>query len=143
MDDDYIKTLSYDDKLIFIKVLCRLIHADGIIETSELEFLKAIASRFDIDINIIVNIVKSIANIDYVREAAHISNRRNALELLRELCVLANIDDKLDDSELDVIINTAEAMGIEEDKIVLINRWVLDSLVLNKVGRIIMEADNG
>ncbi|MDO4161798.1 MAG: hypothetical protein Q4D80_02175 [Pseudomonadota bacterium] len=143
MDNDYIKTLSYDEKLIFIKVLCCLIRADGVVDASELEFLKAIAIHFDIDINLIVDIAKSAANIDYVREAAHITNRRHALELIKELCVLANVDEKLDDAELDVIINTAEAMGIEEDKIVLINRWVLDSLVLNKAGRIIMEADNG
>lgn len=44
--------------------------------------------------------------------------------------------------DLDIIINIAEAMGIEEEKLILINRWVLDSIILNKIGRLVMEKDN-
>ncbi len=59
------------------------------------------------------------------------------------MCVLANIDNDLADAELDIVIDCARAMGVEDNKIVLINRWVLDSLILSKTGQIIMEQNNG
>ncbi len=143
MDNDYIAALSYDEKLVFIKMFCKLIKADGVAEASELEFLNVIAARFGVDKNTVVDIIKNIGNLDYTTEARKIANRQHALELIKELCVLANIDESLDNAELDVIINAAEALGIEDDKVVLINRWVLDSLILNKAGRVIMEKNNG
>ena len=143
MDNDYIAALSYDEKLVFIKMFCKLIKADGVAEASELEFLNVIAARFGVDKNTVVDIIKNIGNLDYTTEARKIANRQHALELIKELCVLANIDESLDNAELDVIINAAEALGIEDDKVILINRWVLDSLILNKAGRVIMEKNNG
>ena len=59
------------------------------------------------------------------------------------MCVLANIDNDLADAELHIVMDSARAMGIEDEKIVLINRWVLDSLILTKTGQIIMEQNNG
>ena len=55
------------------------------------------------------------------------------------MCVLSNIDDNIEDSELDMIIDVAEAMNIEDEKVLLINRWVLDSAIVLKTGQIIME----
>lgn len=142
MDDDYIKTLSYDEKIIFIKIFCKLVRADGNIDADEISFLKNIAMRYGIDNNTVVSIVKT-PNIDYISEARKITNRKHALQLVKEMCVLANIDNDLADAELDVVIDSARAMGVEDEKIVLINRWVLDSLILSKTGQIIMEESNG
>lgn len=142
MDDEYIQTLSYDEKLIFLKVFCRLVRADGNIDADEIAFLKSIAARYGIDNNTMLSIIKD-PNIDFVAEAQKISNRAHALQLVKEMCVLANIDNDLADAELDIVIDSARAMGIEDEKIILINRWVLDSLILSKTGQIIMEQNNG
>ena len=143
MDEEYIETLSHDEKVIFLKIFCKIIKADGVIEAEEINFLKLIAARYGIDNNTVVNIVKSSPSIDCVAEASKITNRQHALELVKEMCVLANIDESLNDKELDIIIDSARAMNVDDDKIILINRWVLDSLILTKTGRVILEKNNG
>ena len=39
MDNDYIKTLSNEEKLIFLKIFCCLIRADSNIDAEEITFL--------------------------------------------------------------------------------------------------------
>ena len=141
-DSDYIATLSYEEKLVFLKIFCCLVRADGKVDADEIDFLKSIAARYGIDNNTMLSIIKD-PHVNYVEEARKITNRAHALQLVKELCVLANIDNDLADNELDIVIDSAHAMGIEDDKIVLINRWVLDSLILAKTGEIIMEQNNG
>ena len=142
MDNDYIKTLSSEEKIIFLKIFCCLIRADGNIDAEEITFLKKIAARYGVDTNTVINIIKT-PKINYVDEARKITSRPHALQLVKEMCVMANIDNDLADSELDVVIDCARAMGVEDEKIVLINRWVLDSLILTKTGQLIMEESNG
>jgi uncharacterized tellurite resistance protein B-like protein len=141
-DSDYIAALSYDEKIIFLKIFCCLVRADGKIDEDEIGFLKNIAARYGIDNRTVVDIIKQ-PKINCATEAKKITNRQHALQLVKEMCVLANIDNDLDDKELDVVIDCARAMDIEDEKIVLINRWVLDSLILSKTGEIILEQDNG
>lgn len=142
MDNDYISSLSREEKIIFLKIFCKAVNIDGAVDEEEIDFLKNIAVRFGVNKDAIVNIIKSAKQIDCVAEAEKISNRKHALQLVKELCVLANIDDDLHDNELDLIIDCARAMNIEDEKVVLINRYVLDSLVLAKTGRIILEEDD-
>ena len=143
MEDEYIERLAYNEKLAFIKIFCKLIKADGNVDTDEISFLRKIAARYNLDNSTIADIIKNYAQIDIKHETEMISCRKNALELVKELCVLANIDDDLHDFELDIIADIAQLLNIEYSKVILINRWVLDSMVLHRVGRIIMEKDNG
>ncbi len=143
MEEEYIATLSENEKLAFLKIFCKLIRVDGNIDSEEVSFLKMIATRYGVNNAKMVEIIKGADTIDYLTEAHNISSRQHALELIKELCVLANIDEDLHDKELDIIIDVARVLGIEDEKVILINRWVLDSLILNKTGRIIMEKDNG
>ena len=75
MDSDYIKTLSYDEKIIFIKIFCKLVRADGNIDAGEISFLKDIAARYGIDNNTVVSIIKN-QNFDYIAEARKIAGER-------------------------------------------------------------------
>ena len=143
MDGKYIQELSQEERLVFVRLFCKLINIDNSVEKEEIEFLKVISNRYGLNNNVVVDIIRSAKNIDHKAEARKISNRQHALELIKELCVLANVDDAVDDGELDVIIDVAESMGIEEEKILLINRWVLDSAIVAKTGQIIMERSNG
>jgi uncharacterized tellurite resistance protein B-like protein len=143
MAEDYIKELSTEEKIVFLKIICKLIKADGSIDEDEIAFLKQTAEIFGVDNNAVLSVIQVADSIDYVAEARKITNRSHALQLIKELCALANVDDDLDDKELDIIIDSAHAMNIEDEKIILINRWVLDSQIVAQTGRIIMEENNG
>ena len=143
MDEEYIKTLSDVEKTAFLKIFCKLIKSDGSVDAEEVEFLKVIAGRYGFSTASMVEIIKGADKIDCMAEARQIDGRQHALELIKEMCLLANIDDDLHDAELDIIIDVARVMGIEDEKVILINRWVLDNLILIKTGRIILEKDNG
>lgn len=143
MAEEYIQTLSNEEKIVFLKLFCVLIKADGQIESDEVEFLKQISQKYGVDNNLVVEIIKNANTINHVSEAKKITNRSHALELLKELCFLANVDDSLHDSELRILIDVSRAMNIEDEKLILINRFVLDVAILEKTGRIIMEKDNG
>ncbi|MBR1841044.1 MAG: TerB family tellurite resistance protein [Alphaproteobacteria bacterium] len=142
MNDDYINELSMLEKTVFLKLFCKMIKADSTVDNDEIDFLKMIAARYGVDNATLVGIIKETDSINVSAEAAQITNRYHSLQLIKELCVLANIDDDLHDNELDIVIDAARAMNVEDDKVVLINRWVLDSLILSKTGKIIMEEEN-
>lgn len=139
MDDSYIKTLSPEEKITFMKIFCCLIRADQRIEKQEIAFLNKLGRKYGLNNATTSEIIKSSTKLDPVQEARKITDRAKALELLKELCVLANADDDLADEELDIIINTARAMGIEDEKIRAVNRWVLDCKVVIEAGLIVME----
>ena len=142
MDEEHIKKLDYEEKLVFLKIFCKLVRSDGAIASEEIDLMKSIASRYGIPADKMVEIIKT-PNIDHIAEASKIKDRHHALYLIKELCLFANVDNDLADNELDIVIDVARAMDIEDDKVILINRFVLDSLILAKTGRIIMEEDNG
>lgn len=142
MNNDYCDDLTYEEKIVFLKILCKMIKVDGEVDVEELGMLSSISKYFGVAKEEVVNIIKSIKDIDFINELDKINNRQHALELIKELCVLANIDEDLHDRELDFIVDVARALNVEDDKVVLINRWVLDSIILNKAGQIIMEKTN-
>ena len=143
MDQNYIRTLSEEEKVVFIKLFYCLIKIDGEVDQEEIAFIKSITKEYGIDIDTSAQIIKNIQAVDYKYEASKIKNRSHALELLKELCFLANIDNTLHDKELDFIINVAHAMNIEDEKLVLINRFVLDNIILYKTGQLILEKEDG
>lgn len=142
MGDDYIDSLSDDEKLAFLSIFCILVRADGYVEAEEVDFLKMMARRYKIDDSVVVNIIKESEHINLDTVVRRVIGRSHALELIKELCFIANIDENLNDNEVDTIINVAQKLNIENDKVVMINRWVLDNLALNKTGMIILEKNN-
>ncbi len=68
-----------------------------------------------------------------------IDNRRAALELIKEMCVLAHADDELSDEETALIGKVGMAMGIDLDKIEQISNWVIDRLIWLEEAKIIFE----
>ena len=87
----------------------------------------------------IVNIMKNLNKEHILEKVSRITERKKALQLVKELCFLANSDSGLDDDEIDFIIDIAERLNVENEKIKQINKWVLDKLVLLKTGDIILE----
>lgn len=138
MDAEYIDNLTYIERLTFIRVFCQLVRADGNVSPDEIEFLKTIAEKYGVESSVVIDIIKDY-NIDFLQEAKNISSRRNALQLIKELCLLAHSDGEVADNELGIIIDVARAMNIEDEKIVAINKYVSDLLVLSKAGKILLE----
>jgi uncharacterized tellurite resistance protein B-like protein len=77
-----------------------------------------------------------------MERVATITERTKALHLVKELCYLANSDTGLDDREIDFIIDVAEKVNVDSEKLKQINKWVLDKIVLQKTGEIILETEN-
>ena len=74
-----------------------------------------------------------------LKKSKKINNRRAALELIKEMCILAHADDDLSDEETAFIGRVGLAMGIELDKIEQISNWVIDRLVWLEEAKIIFE----
>ena len=137
---EYIATLSPDEKKAFLDCFCCMICSDKQVAKEEIEFLKNIGKMYDIPEADIVAVMKSLNKNETVDNIGQkITDRKKALQLIKELCYLANSDSGLDDAEIDFIIDIAEKLNIENEKIKQINKWVLDKIVLLRTGDIILE----
>lgn len=138
---EYISALSAVEKQIFVECFCCMICSDKIVVKEEIEFLKKIGKMYDIAEKDIVMVMKSLNKEEVLDKVANISTRSKALHLIKELCYLANTDSGLDDNEIDFIIDVAERLNIENDKIKQVNKWVLDKILLQKTGDVILEKE--
>lgn len=137
---EYIATLSPDEKKAFLDCFCCMICSDKQVAKEEIEFLKNIGKMYDIPESDIVVVMKSLNKNETVDNIGQkITDRKKALQLIKELCYLANSDSGLDDTEIDFIIDIADKLNIENEKIKQINKWVLDKIVLLRTGDIILE----
>ena len=118
-----------------------MVYSDKNVAKEEIEFLKGIGKIYDIQEAEIVTILKSMKRDEVLDRVVQITDRKKALQLVKELCYLANSDSGLDDSEIDFIIDVAEKLNVESEKIKQINKWVLDKILLQKTGEIILEIE--
>lgn len=139
---DYIATLTADEKRIFVESFCCMVYQDGSIAKEEIDFLKGIGRLYSISEQEIVAILKGMNREEVMNKIEQITERTKALQLVKELCYLANSDTGLDDKEIDFIIDVAERLNVDSEKLKQINKWVLDKIVLQKTGEIILETDN-
>lgn len=136
---DYINTLTAGEKRIFVESFCCMVYTDGNVAKEEIDFLKSIGKLYDIAEQDIVSILKNMKKDEIMEHIATITDRQKSLQLVKELCYLANSDTGLDDREIDFIIDVAEKLNVDSEKLKQINKWVLDKIVLQKTGEIILE----
>ena len=139
---DYIQTLTQEERVTFVECFCCMVYTDKKVAKEEIEFLKTIGKMYGIEEKQIVSILQNLNKPAIMEKAGQITDRKKSLQLVKELCYLANSDTGLDDEEIDFIIDVAEKMKVEGDKIKQINKWVLDKIVLLKTGNIILEKEN-
>jgi uncharacterized tellurite resistance protein B-like protein len=139
---DYIKKLSTEERHIFVECFCCMVYSDSKVAKEEIAFLKNIGKMYGIEEKEIVSILQNLNKATTMEKVSQITDRKKSLQLVKELCYLANSDTGLDDEEIDFIIDVAESMHVESDKIKQINKWVLDKIVLLKTGDIILETEN-
>ncbi len=137
----YTTAMTKEQKLIFLKTLVALAKADTKIDENEKDFLKGMSLVFNLpqeDIDI-----KHIPSEDEVVDMVKvIKDRKLAMNLIKEMCMLANFDGDMSDEEIVLIGRVGEAMGLSVDKIQDISQWVIDRIVLQERGKIIFEQFN-
>lgn len=139
LDMEYLTKLNEEQRIAFMKALARLANADGKLDDDEKEFIREAAKIYGVPEGRLEEILKQGSDDEVVEAVKIIDNRRAALELVKEMCVLAHADDELSDNEILLIGRIGQAMGIEPKKIEQISQWVIDRLIWVEEGKIIFE----
>ncbi len=134
-----VSQLREDQKLAFIKAFAKLAARDGKIDDDEREFIKGMALTYGVPAARIDEIWEQGDDAELLAELKEIKNRKAALMLIKEMCILANADEDLSDNEVLFIGQVGEAMGVEMSKIQEISNWVLERLIWLEKGRLIFE----
>ena len=75
-------------------------------------------------------------------QARMITDRAKALMLIKDMCMVANIDSSLEDSEIDYILDIAAAMHIEPERVKEINAVVNEYLAVSQKACILLEQEH-
>ncbi len=140
--DLYLQEMLEQDeetKIAYLKAFTRLACADGSFDENEKQFIRDLAKSYEIPSGKIDEILTASDDDEIIEEVKKIKNRRIALELIKELCILAHVDDELTDDETLFIGRVGQAMGVELDKIEQISNWVIDKIILAEEAKIIFE----
>ncbi len=135
----FITQMSREEKITFIKTMVALARVDKDFDDDEKYFIKDTAIVFGLKLSDVDEILAPATNDEILSMASKITNREVALQLIKELCFLANSNGDLSDEEIVFIGNLGKAMNIELKKIEEISQWVLDRLLWIERGKIIFE----
>ena len=138
-DMEVLSKLTEDQKVAFMKAFSRLAGADGHLDEDELAFIRSMARVYGISDKRVDEILKIDSDEEVVNAVKVIDNRRAALELIKEMCVLAHADDELSDQETLLIGRVGQAMGVELEKIEQISNWIIDRIIWLEQANIIFE----
>ena len=136
---NFIQKLSEEQKIIFLKAFAHLARADGDFEEIERKFIMNIAGLYGISEDHMPEILAENTDAYIIEEVAKIKDRRAAMELVKEMCMLAHVSDDFGDAELLFISKVGQAMGIEPEKIEQISKWVIDRIIWLEEGKLIFE----
>ena len=136
---EYIMTLTEDQRIAFMRALARLAGVDGFIDESEKEFIKDVAGAYGISSKRVHEIMSAKNDDEIIEGVKTIKSRKVALELIKEMCILAHADDVLSESETVFIGRVGQALGVELEKIEQISRWIVDRIIWQEEAKIIFE----
>lgn len=135
----YLSKLNEEQRIAFMKALASLANADGKLDPEEIDFIKQVAVIYGVPEKRIEEILQTNDVDDIVESVKLIDNRRVALELVKEMCILAHADSELSDKEVMLIGRVGQAMGVELEKIEQISQWVIDRVIWLEEARLIFE----
>lgn len=138
---EYVENLSLEEKLVFLRMIIRLIGKDGKIDDSERSFIKELAKQYQIPKEYSAQVNQIMPEDELIKQAKKILNRQKALYLVKELLTVANSDEDLDDKEIDFVIKVSKALQIEDEKVAEINQLVLDYMSWNDRYKEALEMD--
>lgn len=141
-DKKFVETLSEAEKFIFLKVICGLVASDRQVTKEELVYLKELAKMYEVDGTSLSNMIKSADRNALLKQARMIDERKKALVLIRDLCVIANNDIDLEDNEISYILDIAEIMGIDPIRVKDINTVVNSYFECEKNMKLLLEIES-
>lgn len=141
-DKNFIDTLSQGERFIFLKIICGTVAANRQVSRAELLYLKEMALKYEVSGESLATMIKSADRKTLVMQARMIDERPKALMLIKDMCMVSNIDNSLDDSEIDYILDIAEAMNIEPDRVKDINNVVNEYLAVSQKACILLEQEH-
>lgn len=135
----YLDKATPEEKKIFFQVLVCLSGIDGKTDDEEIEYITTAARAQNItDFQEICDFKDDK---EVIENAKIIKNRSLALELIREMCMLAHVDNILSDKETLFIGKIGLALGIEIEKVEQISNWIIDRVIWLEQAKIIFEED--
>lgn len=141
-DKNFINTLDETERFIFLKVICGMVACDKQVAKEELVYLKELALKFETKGSNLINMIKSADKKSLIKQARMIEDRSKALMLVKDLCMVANNDLNLSDDEIDYILDIADAMGIDAQRVKEINAVVNEYLEVSQKACILLEQEH-
>lgn len=141
-DKNFINTLSNGERFIFLKIICGTVAANRQVSREELLYLKEAALKYEVSGESLANMIKSSDRTALMMQARMITDRAKALMLIKDMCMVANIDSSLEDSEIDYILDIAAAMRIEPERVKEINAIVNEYLAVSQKACILLEQEH-
>ncbi|MBQ9034956.1 MAG: TerB family tellurite resistance protein [Alphaproteobacteria bacterium] len=134
----YLPEATAEQKKAFFQALVCLSGIDGHMGDEEVDYIMKVAKTYNI------NSFSEISNFSSVDEVIanvkeQINYRPLALELLREMCTLAHVDNVLSDEETLLIGKIGLALGIKIEKIEQISEWVVEHIIWCEQAKLIFE----
>ena len=135
----YISKMSEEEKIIFLKVLANLAYLNNVLDEDEKVFINHMAVILNISSKKMPEILKQETLEDLTKVVKNIHDRQIALHLIKEACILSNIDGEMSANEIEFIGQIGLAMGVELEKIEQISQWVIDRLIWLEEEKVIFE----
>lgn len=134
-----VENLTKEQKIAFVQAFVRLASADGNFDDDEKAYIADLAKSYGLTEKDKDSVLKVKNDKELLKSVAKIKDRRAALELIKELCILAHADDSLSKEETVLIGEIGQAMGVELEKIEQISNWVIDRFIWLEEEKIIFE----
>ena len=138
---EYVEKLEVEEKLLFLRMIIRMIGKDGKVDANERLFMKNLAEQYQIPKKYTEELTKVLSENEVISEVKRKFNRTSCLFLIKEMLSVANSDGDLDDNEVDFVIKAAHALNIDDDKVMEINQLVLDQMSIDERYKQVMELD--
>jgi uncharacterized tellurite resistance protein B-like protein len=138
---EYVSTLSIDEKVLFLRLIIKVISEDGKIDSYERQFIRNLAKQYQIPAEYADKINAPSDFDELMKQAQNLLDRPKALYLIKELLAVANTDNDFSEDEVDFVVKVSEKLGIESEKVVELNQLVLDRLNWLKRYRQALEID--
>lgn len=126
-------------KVAYMKAFTRLACADGNFDDMERMFIKNLLKLYEIPFSRHEEIMNTTSDKEVLEGVKHITERKVALDLVKELCFLAHASNDFCDEETLFLGKVGQAMGVSLDKIEQISNWVIDKIILEEEAKIVFE----
>ncbi len=121
--------LSDTEKLVFVRLCLKMIVADSKVENEEAAIIKKIGSAYGFTNKMLFQAKAKVNEAVSQEEYSCINSAAKKHELLKIMCLIAG-SDEITDEEAELLLDTAEKIGVSSDKLMQINKMVQDFILL-------------